>query len=138
MVTKRNKRRQDGERGDGKCGNEVTWSLAERGDSPMRNVLRLETKGCPKEKQDEVGEVGGGLAWERGECLCDFPDKEGVEEEAMGNPLGNPRRVNWRGVSEMRRGEKVFVLGDLESGQPRHATPWRVPCHRIPKVIVGG
>jgi len=31
--------------------------LAERGDSPMRNVLRLETKGCPKEK---VGEVGGG------------------------------------------------------------------------------
>ncbi len=27
------------------CGNEVTWSLAERGDSPMRNLLRLETKG---------------------------------------------------------------------------------------------
>lgn len=53
LVTKRNKRRQDGERGDGKCGNEVTWNLAERGDSPMRNVLRLETKGCPKEKEEE-------------------------------------------------------------------------------------
>ena len=55
------------ERGDGKCGNEVTWSLVERGDSPMRNVLRLETKGCPKEKEDEVGASVGG-------CLCDLPD----------------------------------------------------------------
>ena len=69
LVTKRNKRRQDGERGDGKCGNEVTWSLAERGDSPMRNVLRLETKGCPKEKQDEVGEVGGGASVGEGRML---------------------------------------------------------------------
>jgi hypothetical protein len=39
--------------------------LAERGDSPMRNVLRLETKGCPNEKEDEVG----GRAWERGRVL---------------------------------------------------------------------
>jgi hypothetical protein len=42
-------------------------------------------------------------------CLCDLPDKGGRGGEVMGNPLGNPLR----GESEMRRGEAVFVLGDL-------------------------
>jgi hypothetical protein len=74
------------------CGNEVTWSLAERGDSPMRNVLRLETKGCPSGR-DGVGEEG---------CLCDLPDTGGGGGEAMGNPQGNPRIVKSRGVNEMR------------------------------------
>jgi hypothetical protein len=45
----------------------------------------------------------------------------------MGNPLGNPHR----GVSEMRRGEAVFVLDDLESGAaaPRHAMACAMPSH---------
>ena len=68
------------------CGNEVTWSLAERGDSPMRNVLRLETKGCPNEKVDEAEGRWRG----REGCLCDLPDKGGGRGEAMGNPQGNP------------------------------------------------
>lgn len=44
----------------------------------------------------------------------------------MGNPLGNPR-----GVSEMRRGEAVFVFGDLESGRaaPRHGMACAMPSH---------
>ena len=55
----------------------------------------------------------------------------------MGNPLGNPQRVNSRGVSEMRRGEAVFVLTILNLGSRATPRQWRVPCHRIPKVIVG-
>jgi hypothetical protein len=73
----------------------------------MRNVLRLETKGCV------VDELTGGENdwWKRsvgGEgCLCDLPDKGGAGGEAMGNPLGNPvwPRLE-RERDEVRRGEK--------------------------------
>jgi hypothetical protein len=51
----------------------------------MRNVLRLETKGC----RERVG-GGGGKRGKRSSCLCDLPDKGGGEGEAMGNPRGNP------------------------------------------------
>ena len=59
----------------------------------MRNVLRLETKGC---RGKNSGRVGGMEAWEgEGEgCLCDLPDMGGSEGEAMGNPQGNPRLPN--------------------------------------------
>jgi len=34
-------------------------------------------------------------------------------------------------MSEMRRGEAVFVLGDLESDDECHATPRHGVCHAI-------
>jgi hypothetical protein len=73
----------EGERGDGKCGNEVTWSLAERGDSPMRNVLRLETKGCR-------GRGGGRIAWEGTGAYVIYRIREGVEERLWGIPREIP------------------------------------------------
>ena len=94
------------ERGDGKCGNEVTWSLAERGDSPMRNVLRLETKGCPRKKRTRWARWGG-LSVGEGRCLCDLPDKGGGGGEAMGNPLGNPHSELARRERDEARRESV-------------------------------
>jgi hypothetical protein len=123
----------------------------------MRNVLRLETKGCRGKIEDELeGEKRGKGKGKGAYVICLIWG--GVLERLWGIPREIPDYRMSRGVT--RRGEargrkRPFVLGDLESwivmmkamarvwhgmachATPRHSTLWRVPCHRIPKVIVG-
>jgi hypothetical protein len=65
----------------------------------MRNLLRLETKGCPKEKEDEVGRGRGG-------AYVIFRIRGGEEERLWGIPWEIP--IQRRERDEARRGSVCF------------------------------